>query len=218
MLPFLYKEIESSNGVGCHILTEAMEIGYDASKLDLSVVLSVIQNTNNSTENKSSAGRHSALECIVAYLRHHPNHSEAVQRLMGSDHERDYLIITTGRSNDFASMRECANVLFEIFESHEYDVRMLRTASVLHSVIDILKIQEEEYVVKALRILVEILGYWVSSGSAESESGKEDLFVQVWSESNWEELFDEIRSENDDPEIHGLMEQICVLNDQLCDM
>ena len=190
----------------CKLWNQSLKAGYWCVGIDLDMVYELIDLYQGSV-------RAAACNLILTYIQKHPNHSQAISEFVGTRCDRPYRILIEHRKDDFQSLKACALLLFEIFKEPDRNRDLQRNADFMAAAIDILNMEEKEYVVGALEMLVQIFEAILSAGTTVDLDRGPDLF-SLWMNSNYEVRFETL-AEYHDPDVDRLIETVTTLVEQI---
>ena len=209
LMVFLRKEMCFGESLSkewcCRLWKQAIKAG-QCHGLDLEHVYDIIDYNHGSL-------RKAACALLLTYIRHHPNHSEAIAQFIGTECNRPYLTLTKHRNDDFQTLKFCALLMFEIFKEPERNKDLQRNHEFLATAIDILRIDEKEYVVGGLEMVIQIFNQIIAAGTTADPDSGSDLFC-LWMDSHYQDLFDSL-AEHHDPEVDSRIHTILELTEQL---
>lgn len=190
----------------CKLWNQSIKAGYWCAGIDLDMVYDLIDLYQGSV-------RAAACSLILTYIQKHPNHSQAISEFVGTRCDRPYRILTEHRKDDFQSLKACALLLFEIFKEPDRNRDLQRNADFMAAAIDILNMEEKEYVVGALEMLVQIFNAILSAGTTADLDRGPDLF-SLWLNSDYQARFETL-AEYHDKDVDRLIETVALLIKQI---
>ena len=209
LMVFLRKEMCFGESLSkewcCRLWKQAIKAG-QCYGLDLDQVYDIIDYNRGSL-------RAAACTLLLTYIRCHPNHSEAIEQFVGTECNRPYLTLTKHRNDDFQTLRFCALLMFEVFKEPARNKDLQRNRDFLATAIDILRMDEKEYIIGGLEMVIQIFSQVIATGTTADPDSECDLFC-LWMDSHFQDLFDSL-AELQDPDVDSRIHTIVALTEQL---